>query len=767
VLTETLVGAHPVPRSGPAALARVSRFVGNDPAAWKHDEPTFARVSLGDAWPGISVDLAARGAGVEKIFTVAPGADATRIAVRVRGATRLAHDRDGTLVAHTGAGPLRFSAPVAWQNIGDTRHTVAVAYRVAGDRYGFVLGAHDRAHPIVIDPLLQSSYAGGIGSDVAYAVAVAANGNVYVAGTTASTNFPGTVAGAQTVAGGGGDAFVARFDRGLTTLLQATYLGGNGADAAQALALDAQGAVYVAGSTNAFNFPGTASGAQASAGGGGDAFVAKLDAGLTRLTRATYLGGNGFDQAWALAIGAAGQVFVAGSTASLGFPGTAGGAQPARSGPGDAFVGRLNSDLTALTRATYVGGTGSEVAYALALAPGGDVYVAGNTGSNNFPATAGGAQPLPGGGGDAFIARLDDGLTRFRQATFLGGVGGDLAYALAVDGSGRVFVAGDTASSNFPRTTGGAQPAKNGGSDAFVARLSAELTALAQATYLGGVGDDLATALVLDGTGAVLVAGYTRSTDFPGTANGAQSVAAGNGDAFVARADPELATLQQATYVGGSGPDQAFAVALDLRGGVLLAGGTASGNFPRTAGAAQPAAGGGGDAFVARMTASLRLVDSPAIEYWHAEWNHYFVTASEDEIAKLDAGVFAGWARTGQSFNVRPLDTTGAANVCRFFSVSFAPKSSHFYTPFASECADVETNPDWQFEGDVFAIGLPDGGGNCGTGLLPLFRLYNDGQGGAPNHRYTTNATTRADMLAQGWIAEGAGALGVIGCVPA
>ena len=114
-----------------------------------------------------------------------------------------------------------------------------------------------------------------------------------------------------------------------------------------------------------------------------------------------------------------------------------------------------------------------------------------------------------------------------------------------------------------------------------------------------------------------------------------------------------------------------------------------------------------------------------------------------------------------------PLDTAGAASVCRFFSVSFAPKSSHFYTPSASECATVKQNPDWQFEGEVFAVGLPDAAGNCANGTLPLYRLYNDGQGGAPNHRYTTNAATRADMLAQGWISEGTGALGVIACVPA
>ena len=127
-----------------------------------------------------------------------------------------------------------------------------------------------------------------------------------------------------------------------------------------------------------------------------------------------------------------------------------------------------------------------------------------------------------------------------------------------------------------------------------------------------------------------------------------------------------MTTLVQATYVGGVALDQAYALAVDGRGNAYVAGGTASLNMPGTAGGAQASAAGNGDGFVARFTASLRLVDSPAIEYRHAEWDHYFVTASEDEIAKLDAGVFAGWARTGQSFKVLPLDTAGAADVCRF-----------------------------------------------------------------------------------------------------
>ena len=766
-LTESFVGARATPRGTATSVTRVSRFVGNDVAHWQRDVPAFDRVTLGEAWPGIVVDVAARNGSVEKFFTVAPHADARRIAVRVRGAHRLARSGDGALVAHTGLGPVTLTAPVAWQDIGGTRRPVAVAYTLAGNRYGFALGAYDRAHPVVIDPLLQSSYLGGSGGDIAYAIAVDANGDVFVAGSTASFNFPGTSGGAQAAASANGDAFVARLDRNLTALAQATYLGGGGGDVAQALAVDATGAVLIAGSTTSTNFPGTAGGAQATPGGGGDAFVARLSHDLTQLVQSTYVGGSALDQGFALAVQPGGSVYVAGGTASANFPATTGGAQPDRTAGGDAFVAKLDGTLTLLEQATYLGGSSGEVAYALARGGNDAIFVAGNTGSANFPGVTGGAQPVAGGGGDAFIARLDPGLVTLVQATFLGGTGADFAYALALDAGGAVLAAGETASANFPGTASGAQPVRGGANDAFVARLDRTLATLVRATYAGGLSDDVANALAVDGTGAVFIAGSTRSTLFPGTTGGAQADPGGNGDAFAARLDATLATLVQSTYFGGSGLDQAFAIAVDSRGKAYVAGGTSSANLPGSGGGAQSSAGGNGDAFAAVLTASLRLVDSPAIEYRHAEWDHYFVTASTDEIAKLDAGVFVGWARTGESFKVLPLDTVGTASVCRFFSVSFAPKSSHFYTPSASECATVKQNPDWEFEAEVFAVGLPDADGHCANGALPLYRLYNDGQGGAPNHRYTTNAATRAAMLAQGWISEGTGDLGVIACVPA
>jgi hypothetical protein len=155
-----------------------------------------------------------------------------------------------------------------------------------------------------------------------------------------------------------------------------------------------------------------------------------------------------------------------------------------------------------------------------------------------------------------------------------------------------------------------------------------------------------------------------------------------------------------------------------------------------------------------------------AVEYYHAAFDHYFLTSSPDEIDKLDRGDFAGWARTGQSFNTAASTTAGAVPVCRYFSAAFAPKSSHFYSADAGECALLRQGTDWQFEGDVFDMLLPDAAGACPPESTPVYRLYNNGQGGAPNHRFTTDLTTRAQMLDRGWVSEGHGPSGVVMCAP-
>jgi hypothetical protein len=604
VLTETLVDARPVVRGDAPSATRVSRFIGSDPSRWQISVPTFDRVALGEPWPGIELALAARGNNVEKLFTVARGADATRIAISLRGAERLELAADGALVAHTGNGPVTFTAPRAWQVIKDERKPVSVAYTLAGDRYGFRLRDYDPAYPVVIDPLLQSTYLGGSGYDAINALALDSSGNVFVAGVAQSTNFPlGTGGGYQSGILGNSDAFVAKLRNDLQELLNATYLGGIGDDQALAMAVDStSGEVFVAGTTGSFDFPVTAGAAQPS---GGTAFVTKLGNGLTTLTASTRLGGTGLDGVTAIALAATGggDVYVAGSTTG-GFPGvnvnsaqpTFGGSSTTSSGFGDAFVVRLNNALTMIYQATYLGGSLDDYPNGIAVDSSG-VFVTGWTYSTPFPGVnVNSAQPTFGGGpstgygGDAFVAKLNNSLTSTPspgiQATYLGGNGMDTANAIALDASGNVFVAGITNSTNFPVT--GGQPF-GGINDAFVAKLANDLKSIAAATFLGGNADDAAYAIALDASGNVFVAGSTASTNFPGAPGGAQPTYGGGigtgfgGDAFVARLDNGL-TLTQATYLGGSGNERANGIAIyPFDNTVFVAGTTGSTNFPGVA----------------------------------------------------------------------------------------------------------------------------------------------------------------------------------------
>ena len=157
-----------------------------------------------------------------------------------------------------------------------------------------------------------------------------------------------------------------------------------------------------------------------------------------------------------------------------------------------------------------------------------------------------------------------------------------------------------------------------------------------------------------------------------------------------------------------------------------------------------------------------------AVEYYYPPWNHYFVTAIQAEINALDSGMFGAWVRTGLGFSVYPTAgaLAGSVPVCRFFSTAFDPKSSHFYSAIAAECNALMTTAGWQFEAYVFNV-LPPAvaDGSCPTGAVPVYRLYNNGQGGAPNHRFTTDLGVRQQMLAQGYLAEGYG-IGVSMCAP-
>jgi hypothetical protein len=608
-LSETLVAGKPRPAGGPALSTVVSYFYGNDPRRWQRDLPTYEEVRLGEAWPGVSVSLRAHARNVEKIFTLLPGAGAEAIWLRVDGARPLQIASDGTLTAGTGNSQVRFAAPLAYQERDGVRHPIPVAYVLRGSTYGFRVGAYDRTLPLVVDPVLQSTYIGGADPDSVNAIAIdPKSGDVLVAGHTYSKSFPGT----EGSSAGGVDGFVARFDASLTTLKHATYLGGRGKDQIFGIAVHpVSGEVFVVGFTSSPDFPGTSGGGAQGTGG----FVARLDPGLT-LLRAVYVGGA---QILGIAVHPSnGDVYVAGQAGSIELR-TIGGAQPAPAGDLDGFIARFDPTLMTLVQATYLGGTGPDLLRAIAIHPStGEIYVGGQTHSVDFPGVSEGAQPEPWNG---FLARLDPTLTRLVQSTYLGGENrdGDDIRALAIDPtSGDVFVTGWTGQPDFPKTTGGAQPAWGGNVDGFVARLSADLKNLRQATYLGGSGDDFCYGITIDPSrGDVYVTGETFSTDLPATAGGAQPVYGGRGDAFVARLDPTLTKLLQSTYLGASKSDTSNAITINSQGDEVLIGGmTSSPDLPGMSGGAQPKyAGGspffGGDGFVLRFSANLGEVGTP------------------------------------------------------------------------------------------------------------------------------------------------------------
>ncbi len=154
------------------------------------------------------------------------------------------------------------------------------------------------------------------------------------------------------------------------------------------------------------------------------------------------------------------------------------------------------------------------------------------------------------------------------------------------------------------------------------------------------------------------------------------------------------------------------------------------------------------------------------VEYFHAGMNHYFVTADLDEIDALDAGVFSGWARTGQAIRVFEASDAVALPVCRYFALGYAPQSTHFYSPYAHECGILASMPDWTFEKYAFGWSLPRADGGCPEGTAPIHRLFNHMIGGAPNHRYTASMASLQQMLFEGWIFEGSAATRVFACVP-
>ena len=395
-LKEELIGGKVKEVVGESqAVTRVSYFRGNDRSKWQSNLPSYERVSLGEVYEGIEVKLKAYGNNVEKLFYVRPGAEPETIKIKLSGGKKLRVSESGELEVETEQGTVRFSKPVAFQEEEGKRESVEAAYVVRGKEYGFKVGEYDRAKEVVIDPILAATFLGGNGDDIILALALDAQGNVYVTGGTDSSDFPGV--GPESADSSfldldspyleNAEAFVVKLNPDLSVILAATFLGGSRGEHAQDLVLDSTGNVYVAGATASADFPGIGPGAADSTFNGAekDGFVAKLNSDLSSILAATFLGGSRQQGVDSLALDSKGNVYVAGDTSSSDFPGVGPGSGDSTFSGREGFVARLNSDLSTILSATFLGGSRGAFLEALALDSKGNVYVAGDTSSSDFP----------------------------------------------------------------------------------------------------------------------------------------------------------------------------------------------------------------------------------------------------------------------------------------------------------------------------------------------------------------------------------------------
>jgi len=702
-VTETFLDGRAVRPEGRELLpTRVSSFLGRNAFRWRSALSSWGEVSLGEIYDGVTVRLKAKSGTVEKLITVGPSADPSAIRIGISGGQSLSVTDGGELAIGTCDGTVTLSKPAAYQEIDGERIAVPVSYVLRGGKemaYGFSLGARDPRFAVVIDPVLRWLELGGSSEDVIFSIAVSpVNGKVYVYGRTNSPDFPGAAGGAQhRPASVRRDAFIACLSGDLSSLHQATYLGGTGDEhpdierIGSAMAIHpVDGTVYVAGCTESKNFPGTAGGAQPEPAvrDQTNGFVTRLSADLKNLIQASYLGGeSGPSRATAVAIHPVdGTVYVAGQTWDSRFFGTAGGAQPDAPGKGDGFIVRLTGDLKGILQASYVGGSDQDAAMAVAIHPGdGSVYVAGFSKSGDLPAAEGAFRTAIGlATMQGFVTRMDAGLTRFYRTACLGGgvAWTEIRCAAVSPFDGTVFVGGLTRiKDNFPGVAGSVQQRSGGERDGFVSRFSDDLSVLHRSTYAGGLGDDELHCLAIrPGDGVVYAGGISISPDFPGTAGGAVPVMNGTYDAFLMGLNPDLATRIGATFVSPSGRDgycKGVAVHPDGKT-VYVCGGSV--DEPKTDGllARVEASLGPSPVLTVTQTGEGTVVsEPPGIDCTGTACRAAFRSGTEVTLTAAAAPgyVLDGWDVDGERKTENPLSVTltGDRNVKAFFSTSSNP----------------------------------------------------------------------------------------------
>jgi len=633
------VGANPSvkPIGEELAPPRFSYFKGPR-EHWAVGLRSYNKLVYPDLWPGIDLIYTTSVDRLKYMFVVKPGADPSSIKLRYRGAESVSLTREGKLSVRTVVENFYDDKPSAHQEIAGRFVDVSVGYALlsspdAGYAYAFNIGAYDSTRVLVVDPaiLVYAGFIGGTGDDRGNAIAVDAEGNVYVTGETNSlqTSFP-VVGGLDDSQNGGVDAFIAKVDPSGTQLLYAGFIGGAGDDRGKSIAVDSLANVYITGETSSdqISFP-VIIGPDLTFNGTTDAFVAKINSSGTNLVYAGYIGGLDADRGMGIALDSFNRAYVTGETASSGisFPnGTGFGGlnsfDASLNGGVDAFVARVAVSGASLDYAGFLGGLGTDRGTSIAVDSLNRAYITGETDSpsSSFPTGVGFADMTSfdsslNGDSDAFVVRVAaDGLS-LNYAGYIGGSLSDQGNGIVVDGDGNAYVTGETSSdaSSFPDGNGlgllpGPGQLQRGGVDAFAAKINTLGNVLLYAGFIGGTADDRGNAIALMpgcvNSCEVYITGETSSTksSFAFSA-GFDFTINGGADAFLAQIESD-GSLGTARALGGSGDDRGRGVALDSIGGVYVTGETSSGQKFPVKGSLDRRHNLGVDAFVAKFCVS-------------------------------------------------------------------------------------------------------------------------------------------------------------------
>lgn len=633
VIQLNLVGANqnPAVAGEQQQPGKVNYFIGKDKKKWQTNVPLFKQVRYTSVYPGIDLVYYGNQGRVEHDFVIAAGADPRQIQLDVKGADRLSLAPNGDLVMHVGGREVHLQAPSVYQEFHGTQVPVIGQYKLqSATRVGFSLGPYDKTMPLVIDPVLAyGTFLGGLGDDEASAIAVDSAGSAYVTGYTTSANFP--LASENSSAPFGANVFLAKLDVSGSSLIYADYIGGNGDDFPSALALDSSNDVFVTGSTQSYDFPTTDNAYQSSNNteGGETVFVTEVSPDGSTLLYSTYLGGSYQEGGTSIGLDASGNFYVAGATWSLDFPVTTGAFQtePGQNGGENygeyGFVTAFAAGGQSLIYSTFYGGSENveqECYYGpcwpnpisgvagIAVDASGNVYVAGDTNTYDFPTTTGAYQTTNTTTYDqevGFVGKFTP-AGALAYSTYFNAVSSNNYFqlnAIAVDSSGAAYFVGVDDSQAIPVTTPNLcnpSDSETGCTVGFLAKLDPTFATLSYATYLSDYIDFEPSSVVVDPSGDAYLIGVSGGGTAEAFVNPIE-VYTNQQDVVIMEVDPTGGTQLFGTFLGGYGSDYPGGLAVDSSGAIYATGFTNSSDYPVTAAALQNTEGGNFDTFVSKI----------------------------------------------------------------------------------------------------------------------------------------------------------------------